>query len=91
VVSGCVGRYSKVLLSSLCTLVICASVANFVLNTMERCSLFLPLQWGAGPMALMLCSAAIWLKYDDDDDDIQVGCAHVLWHADLTMLPSQRW
>jgi hypothetical protein len=25
-----------------------------VANTMERCSLFLPLRWGAGPMALML-------------------------------------
>jgi hypothetical protein len=25
-----------------------------VANTMERCSLFLPPRWGAGPMALML-------------------------------------
>jgi hypothetical protein len=33
---------------------------------MERCSLFLPPRWGAGPMALML-----WLNlvFDDVDDD----------------------
>jgi hypothetical protein len=34
----------------LCKLGMCVIVAN----TMERCSLFLPLRWGAGPMALML-------------------------------------
>jgi hypothetical protein len=34
----------------LCKLGMCVIVAN----TMERCSLFLPPRWGAGPMALML-------------------------------------
>jgi hypothetical protein len=35
---------------TLCKLGMCVIVAN----TMEQCSLFLPLQRGAGPMALML-------------------------------------
>jgi hypothetical protein len=43
-----------VLLSILCKLGMCVIVANI----MEQCSLFLPLQRGAGPMALML-----WLDW----------------------------
>jgi hypothetical protein len=35
-----------------------------VANIMEQCSLFLSLQRGVGPMALML-----WLDDDDNDDD----------------------
>jgi hypothetical protein len=42
------------LLSILCKLGMCVIVANI----MEQCSLFLPLQRGAGPMALML-----WLDW----------------------------
>jgi hypothetical protein len=38
----------------LCMLGICIIIAN----TVERCSLFLPLQWGVGPMVLML-----WLEW----------------------------
>jgi hypothetical protein len=30
------------------------AITDIVANTMERCSLFLPPRWGAGPMALML-------------------------------------
>jgi hypothetical protein len=41
-------------LSILCKLGMCVIVANI----MEQCSLFLPLQRGAGPMALML-----WLDW----------------------------
>jgi hypothetical protein len=41
---------SRSILRILCKLGMCVIVAN----TMERCSLFLPLRWGAGPMALML-------------------------------------
>jgi hypothetical protein len=43
-----------VLLSILCKLGMCVIVANI----MEQCSLFLPLQRGTGPMALML-----WLDW----------------------------
>jgi hypothetical protein len=31
---------------------------GIVANIMEQCSLFLPLRWGAGPMALLL-----WLEW----------------------------
>jgi hypothetical protein len=31
---------------------------GIVANIMEQCSLLLPLQWGAGPMALLL-----WLEW----------------------------
>jgi hypothetical protein len=53
--SSKVASSSKVaLLSILCKLGMCVIVANI----MEQCSLFLPLQRGAGPMALML-----WLDW----------------------------
>jgi hypothetical protein len=47
--TGC-HTYLGAFLRNLCKLGMCVIVAN----TMERCSLFLPLRWGAGPMALML-------------------------------------
>jgi hypothetical protein len=50
VVGGGAGGFLVVLLSILCKLGMCVIVANI----MEQCSLFLPLQRGAGPMALML-------------------------------------
>jgi hypothetical protein len=43
-----------ILLSILCRLGMCVILANIL----EQCSLFLPLQWGAGSMALML-----WLNW----------------------------
>jgi hypothetical protein len=54
VVGGGAGGFLGVLLSILCKLGMCVIVANI----MEQCSLFLPLQRGAGPMALML-----WLDW----------------------------
>jgi hypothetical protein len=43
-----------ILLGILCRLGMCVILANIL----EQCSLFLPLQWGAGSMALML-----WLDW----------------------------
>jgi hypothetical protein len=56
---GFAGWYLRALLRILCIakLGMCVTVAIIVL-VMERCSLFLPPQWGAGPMPLML-----WLDW----------------------------
>jgi hypothetical protein len=47
---ACVFEGLRIFLRILCKLGMCVIVAN----TMERCSLFLPPRWGAGPMTLML-------------------------------------
>jgi hypothetical protein len=54
VARGFVGRYLGAFSAYLCKVGMCVIVAN----TMERCPLFLPPWWGAGPMAFML-----WLDW----------------------------